>query len=222
MRSATAAGRLVSRTRHPLDREVLADWIVHAAGIACGSVGGIALLAMAAHSADRGQIASVGVYVSGLLAMLVCSALYHVWRSYRHRDWLRRFDHAAIFVMIAGTYTPIAVLAVGRPWDTVILAAVWAVAFVGVVLKLVQPKAIESISVALYLLQGWIGLLALGELLASVPARALVMILLGGLVYSGGVVFHLSSRRYNLALWHGCVLVGAAFHYMAVVSLLQI
>jgi hemolysin III len=201
---------------------MVADWIVHAAGIACGSVGGIALLAMAANSDDRGQLAAVGVYVAGLLAMLVCSALYHVWRSPGRRDWLRRLDHAAIFVMIAGTYTPIAVLAVERPWHTVILAAVWAVALAGVVLKLVQPKAIESISVALYLLQGWIGLFVLDELVASVPARALVMVLLGALVYSGGVAFHLSSRRYSLALWHGCVLVGAAFHYMAVVSLLQL
>jgi hemolysin III len=100
------------------------------------------------------------------------------------------------------------------------VTAVWTVAGVGVVLKLVRPRAIESISVALYLLQGWIGLFALQDLLASVPADVLMMILLGGLVYSGGVVFHLSARRYSLALWHACVLVGAGLHYIAIVSLM--
>ncbi len=205
--------------RHPLDREILADWIVHAVGLVCGLVGGLGLFVMAVR-APAGAFVPVGVYVAGLLAMLTCSALYHVLRSHPRRDWLRRLDHAAIFVMIAGTYTPIAVLGLERPWDLVVILTVWAVAAVGVVLKLIRPQSIESVSVALYLLQGWIGLLALEELWASVPLRVLVMILLGGLAYSGGVIFHLSARSYSRALWHGCVLVGATFHYFAIASLI--
>ena len=203
-----------------IDRETLADWIVHAVGLVCGLVGGVGLLVMAAQSRAEAPLVPVGVYVTGLLVMLTCSALYHVLRWHPRRDWLRRLDHAAIFVMIAGTYTPIALLALERPWDLAVTGAVWAVAAVGVVLKLIRPQSIERISVALYLLQGWIGVFALAELWASVPLRVLVMILLGGLVYSGGVVFHLSARRYNLALWHGCVLVGAAIHYLAIASLI--
>jgi hemolysin III len=145
-----------------------------------------------------------------------------VLRSHPRRDWLRRLDHAAIFVMIAGTYTPIAMLALDRPWDLAVTLAVWAVAAAGVALKLLRPQSIEKVSVALYLLQGWIGLIALHELWAAVPQWALLMILLGGLVYSGGVIFHLSVRRYSLALWHGCVLVGATFHYIAIASLIAV
>ena len=182
-----------------LDRETLADWIVHAVGLVCGLAGAL-----------------------GLLAMLTCSALYHVLRSHPRRDWLRRLDHAAIFVMIAGTYTPIAILGLERPWDLAVTLTVWAIAAVGVILKLVRPKAIESVSVALYLLQGWIGLFALYQLWTSFRPWVLVMILLGGLAYSGGVIFHLSVRRYSRALWHGCVLIGATFHYVAIASLVAV
>jgi hemolysin III len=203
-----------------LDRETLADWIVHAVGLVCGWAGARGLLAMAASAPAAAPLVPIGVYVAGLLAMLTCSALYHVLRSHPRRDWLRRLDHAAIFVMIAGTYTPIAILGLERPWDLAVTLTVWAIAAVGVILKLVRPKAIESVSVALYLLQGWIGLFALYQLWTSFRPWVLVMILLGGLAYSGGVIFHLSVRRYSRALWHGCVLIGATFHYVAIASLI--
>jgi hemolysin III len=203
-----------------LDRETLADWIVQAVGLVCGLAGALGLLAMAASAPAGAPLVPIGVYVAGLLAMLTCSALYHVLRSHPRRDWLRRLDHAAIFVMIAGTYTPIAILGLERPWDLAVTLTVWAIAAVGVILKLVRPKAIESVSVALYLLQGWIGLFALYQLWTSFRPWVLVMILLGGLAYSGGVIFHLSVRRYSRALWHGCVLIGATFHYVAIASLI--
>jgi len=202
-----------------LDRETLADWIVHAVGLVCGLAGALGLLAMAARAPEGAPLVPTSVYVARLLAMLTCSALYHVLRAHPRRDWLRRLDHAAIFVMIAGTYTPIAILGLERPWDLAVTLTVWAIAAVGVILKLVRPKAIESVSVALYLMQGWIGLFALYQLWTSFRPWVLVMILLGGLAYSGGVIFHLSVRRYSRALWHGCVLVGATFHYVAIASL---
>jgi hemolysin III len=123
--------------------------------------------------------------------------------------------------MIAGTYTPLALLGMTAPWGAILTGSVWAVAVAGIVLKLVRPRALQPVSVALYLAQGWMGLFALRELLASVPAATLWLILAGALVYSGGVVFHLSSRRYSLALWHACVLAGAALHYAAIALLLQ-
>jgi hemolysin III len=123
--------------------------------------------------------------------------------------------------MIAGTYTPIALLALRPPWDAALTMAVWIAAAAGMVLKLVKPRRVESISVGLYLLLGWIGVIALNELLASIAAGTLLMILIGGLVYSGGVVFHLSARRYHLVLWHASVLTGAAFHFVAIASLIQ-
>jgi hemolysin III len=205
--------------RAPLDREILADWIVHAVGLVSGLLGAVGLFVMAARAPAGNPIVPVGVYVTGLLAMLTCSALYHVLHAHPRRDWLRRLDHAAIFVMIAGTYTPVAALGLDPPWDLAIILAVWTVAAVGVTLKLLRPQSIERVSVALYLLQGWIGLLAMQQLWASVPLRVLIMILLGGLAYSGGVIFHLSVRRYSRALWHSSVLVGATLHYFAIATL---
>jgi hemolysin III len=202
-----------------LDREILADWIVHGVGLVCGLVGAVGLVLVATYSTEGHPLVPVSVYVAGLLAMLTCSALYHVLRSHPRRDWLRRLDHAAIFVMIAGTYTPVAALGLDRPWNFTVILAVWVIAAVGVTLKLIRPHAIERISVALYLLQGWIGLFVMKELWTSVPSGVLVLIVLGGLVYSGGVIFHLSLRRYSRALWHGCVLVGATLHYFAITAL---
>lgn len=205
--------------RTPLDREILADWIVHAVGLVFGLVGAVGLVVVAAYATEGHPLIPVSVYIASLLAMLTCSALYHVLHTHPRRDWLRRLDHAAIFVMIAGTYTPVAGLGLDWPWNLVVILAVWMVAAVGVTLKLIRPHAIERMSVALYLLQGWIGLFVMEQLWKSVPTGVLVLILLGGLVYSGGVIFHLSVRRYSRALWHGSVLVGATFHYVAITSL---
>ncbi|TAJ35032.1 MAG: hemolysin III family protein [Reyranella sp.] len=203
-----------------------ADAIVHALGLTLGAIGATVLLVVTAHSGVAGQFVPVLVYVVGLVAMLGCSAAYNLRkapsepRADRWRDWLRRFDHAAIFVMIAGTYTPLVLLRLPEPWATGLTVAIWAAAALGIAAKLLRPRGIEALSVVLYLLMGWIGLVAIDPLLASVERGALILVLVGGLVYSGGVVFHLSSRlRYQRALWHASVLVAASIHYAAILSL---
>jgi hemolysin III len=198
-------------------RAFLADVAVHALGLVLGAAGAVAMLAVAA----RGERLAVAVYLVGLAAMLGCSALYNVWRSCPWRDWLRRLDHAAIFVMIAGTYTPLALRLPGA-WAIGLTTGVWTAAAVGVAVKLLQPHRVETLSVALYLALGWIGLVAIEPLLASLDRTTLVLLLAGGVVYSGGVVFHLSaSRSYGRALWHGSVLIAAALHYAAILSMLE-
>jgi hemolysin III len=202
-------------------RELLADLAVHALGLALGAAGVVAMLVVAAQSSVHGQFLPVTVYLAGLLAMLGCSAVYHVWRSCRWRDWLRRLDHAAIFVMIAGTYTPL-VLRLPQGWALGLTVGVWTAAIVGVVAKLFQPRRIEALSVALYLVLGWVGVIAVEPLLASLDQTTLVLLLLGGVVYSAGVVFHLAAHwRYARALWHGSVVIAAAIHYAAIMTLLQ-
>jgi hemolysin III len=204
-------------------RERLADLAVHALGLILGVAGAIVMLTVAARGAARDQLLASAVYLFGLIAMLACSALYNVcvWWSFRHRDWLRRLDHAAIFVMIAGTYTPLA-LRLPAAWASGLIAGVWTAAIVGVAAKLWQPHRVEALSVALYLALGWIGLIALEPLLASLDGTTLLLLLLGGVVYSAGVVFHLAGDgRYGKALWHGCVLIAAAIHYVAILSMLE-
>jgi hemolysin III len=198
-------------------RELWADVAVHALGLALGAAGVVAML----HVAGDGQLLPITVYLAGLLAMLSCSAVYNVWRSCRWRDWLRRFDHAAIFIMIAGTYTPL-VLRLPTGWALSLTTGVWTAALAGVAAKLIQPRRIEALSVALYLALGWVGVIAAEPLLASLDRATLVLLLAGGVVYSVGVIFHLAVRwPYARALWHGSVLIAATIHYAAIMTLLQ-
>ena len=132
------------------------------------------------------------------------------------KEVLRRLDHAAIFVMIAGSYTPFA-LVVGGIAGHALLAAVWAIAAVGVAIKLRFPRRFDKISVLLYLFQGWIVVLALDSITAALPSRALTLLVAGGIVYTLGVGFHLMERlRFHNVIWHVFVLGGAACQFVAI------
>jgi hemolysin III len=204
-------------------REHAADRWVHLLGLGLGLPAAVAVVIVAAIDGARDQLAPVALYALGLLAMLGCSAAYHLLRphlgdSSRRRDWLRRLDHAAIFAMIAGTYTPFTLL-LERAWATGLTAGIWGVAALGIAAKLWKPHGIAPVSVALYLALGWIGLLALGPFTASLGEDTLVLLAVGGALYTAGVVFHLWQRLpYQNAIWHGFVLVAAGVHYAAVLT----
>ncbi len=198
--------------------EQAADRVVHALGICLGVIGVVALVWVAVIDGRPDDLAPVLIYAAGLLAMLGCSAAYNVFHASGRREWLRRFDHAAIFAMIAGTYTPFTVR-LANGWAAGLTAAIWVVAAAGIALKLWQPRRIEAISVALYLALGWIGLAAAGPFASALDARTLGLLALGGIVYTAGVIFHLWRRLpYQNAIWHGFVLVAAAIHYLAVLT----
>ena len=202
-------------------REVLADGVVHALGLALGVAGAATLVGLAVFHGNPVLAAPLFVYASGLVAMLGCSAAYNLLRASRHRDWLRRFDHAAIFAMIAGTYTPFTILGLRSGWSTGLTIGIWSVAAIGIALKLWQPRRIETISVALYLGLGWIGLIALHPFLVALDTATLALLAAGGILYSVGVVFHLWRRLpYHNAIWHGFVLVAAGIHYLAVLTVI--
>jgi len=210
-------------TRTPTAAELAADGAIHVLGLCLGLPAAIAVVAAAAGA--PGQLAPVALYAAGLAAMFGCSAAYHLLRASRRREWLRRFDHAAIFAMIAGTYTPFT-LRLERAWAFGLTAAIWSIAALGIALKLWRPRRVSkmtrgSISVVLYLALGWIGLVALGPFMASLAPSTLALLAAGGVIYSAGVVFHLWERLpYQNAIWHGCVLVAAAVHYLAVLRTL--
>jgi len=162
----------------------------------------------------------VSIYVAGLVAMLTVSAIYNLWPVSRAKWVLRRFDHSAIYVLIAATYTPfitempLSVTSVG------LLAGVWTIAVVGTVLKLGLPGRLDNLSIALYLAMGWSGVMVYNTLVETLPPSVLWLIAAGGLLYSFGVIFHVWERlRFQNAIWHGFVLLGAACHYSAVLSL---
>jgi len=203
-------------------REHIADRWVHVLGLGLGLPAALGVVVVAALGGAQGQLAPVALYAAGLLAMLGCSAAYHLRRASTRRDWLRRLDHAAIFAMIAGTYTPFT-LKLERAWALGLTSAIWALAAAGIAAKLVRlrPDRLHGISVALYLVLGWIGLLALGPFMASLGAPTLALLAAGGALYTAGVVFHLWQRLpYQNAIWHGFVLAAAGVHYAAVLTVL--
>lgn len=203
-------------------RELRADAAVHLLGLAGSAVALAALLAVVVPSGDTLPIVAASVYCTGLVAMLWLSAAYNLVRRGDWKERLRRADHAAIFLMIAGTYTPFALVSLGGVAGHALLALVWLIAAAGIFLKLLYPRRYERISIGLYLGLGWIGLPLVGVLVAVLPPGALVPLAIGGVLYTVGVGFHLWERLpYHNAVWHGFVLAAAGCHYAAVLAVLS-
>src|SRR4051812_2229690 len=200
--------------------ELIADGVVHIIGICFGLVAATALIVLTTVYATAIDVAVVSVYVAGLLAMLVLSATYNLWPVSRAKWVLRRFDHSAIYVLIAATYTPFIMELKDSMFAMILLAGVWCVAIVGIVLKLVLPGRFDRLSVGLYLAMGWSGFMLYDAVVAALPTVALVFVIAGGALYSLGVIFHAWQRlRFQNAIWHSFVLLGAACHYTAVLDL---
>jgi hemolysin III len=198
--------------------EVSADRIIHAIGVAFGLIGGALLLTFAAEIASPAGLIATILYVIGLIAMLVCSAVYNLSFASPRRELLRRMDHAAIFLMIAGTYSPFTLGRLDGAWSIWLAAVVWGGAILGAVAKLTVPRRIERFAVVLYLALGWVVLVALEPLLSTLHPAVLILIAVGGLLYTAGVAFHLwRGLRFQNAIWHALVLSAAACHYAAVV-----
>jgi hemolysin III len=201
--------------------ELVADGIVHGVGIGLTICGAIILLALCALAGRADQLVTAGIYALSLLAALTISAAYNLWPVSPTKWWLRRFDHAAIFLLIAGTYTPLLAEIPDPRVSRWLLGGIWAAAALGIATKIVLPGRFDRLTVALYLILGWSGLLAIGPVVAALPPAALVLIFTGGLLYSTGVVFHLwHELRFQNAIWHGFVLIASACYYGAVVNAL--
>jgi hemolysin III len=209
------------RLRWDYDRaEMIADGIVHVIGIALGLTGVIAILVLAADALDGPvEIAAIAVYGLGILAVLCTSAAYNLWPISRTKWMLRRFDHACIYILIAGTYTPF-ITQLKSGWvATSLFVGVWTVAIVGAALKIAFPGRLDRVAVASYLLLGASGILAYDVVASSLPPTTVALILIGGAIYTAGVPFHLwESLRFQNAVWHSFVLVATACFYTAVLS----
>jgi len=202
------AVRIYSRLEHG------ADAAVHVLGIGFAVTATLWLLWNVSGFAT---VAAVSVYCVGLLAMIVASAAYNLTPTGTLKEILRRFDHSAIFVMIAATYTPFAAARLGYPVGDVILALVWTAAVFGVGLKMAFPRRFEKVSVVLYLAMGWLIVTAIKPLAASVAAVDFWLLIAGGLIYSAGVAFYLIERiPFHKAIWHAFVLIAAVLHFTAI------
>lgn len=200
--------------------EIIADAAVHAIGVCVALPGAYLLLTTAAARGDAVLLASVTLYAGGLLAMLVCSGLYNALGACDGA--LRRLDHAAIFLLIAGTYAPLSLLAIGGQEGRVLFALVGGTAVFGTLIKLARPERLERLSLPLYLVLGWAVLPLVQPLSRTLSEPSFDLLIAGGLVYTAGIVFHLWERLpYHKAIWHLFVLVGAACHYKVVLELVR-
>jgi hemolysin III len=200
--------------------ELIADGVVHAVGIVFGLVAATVLVVLTAVYASPRDIFAVSIYVVGLLSMLVLSASYNLWPVSPTKWILRRFDHSAIYVLIAATYTPFIMELADSVVAIALLTGVWCVAIFGIVLKLGWPGRFDRLSVGLYLALGWSGLMLYNSVISELPHVALWLVLAGGALYSLGVIFHAWRRlRFQNVIWHCFVLLGAACHYTAVLDL---
>jgi hemolysin III len=189
--------------------EHVADGCIHAVSVVASVVAAASLTVFAFHSLPALSIVSIVIYSAGLVAVFAISAGYHLVTLPGLKAILRRFDHAAIYVKIAATYTQFALVKMGGPAGFALLGAVWLIGLFGAVVKLAWPGQLARASYGLYLAQGWICVAALNPLTAAVSSRTLVLLIVGGGLYTIGVVFHLwRSLPYHNAIWHAFVLVG--------------
>jgi hemolysin III len=219
--ASTSMHAAAGAVRWNYDRsELIADAVVHIAGVCFGLVAATALIVLAAVYATAIDVAAVSVYVAGLLAMLVLSATYNLWPASRVKWVLRRFDHSAIYALIAATYTPLIMELKESYFAIALLIGVWCLAIVGIVIKLALPGRYDRLAVGLYLAMGWSGMMLYDAVVKALPAMALWFIVTGGVLYSLGVIFHAWQRlRFQNAIWHSFVLSGAACHYTAILDL---
>ena len=197
--------------------ELAADRIIHTIGNFAGVVGSVMLVGIAVGVAERPIFLASLVYSICLLTMLGCSAAYDLASNGPRKAFLRQLDHAAIFLMIAGTYTPFTTCRLHGVWAIGMTAAVWTGAITGAAMKLICPRGIKPGSIVAYLAPGWMILLGMRPMLASVDALTAILIGIGGVLYSIGVAVHLwRTLPFHNAIWHSFVLVAASSHYAAI------
>lgn len=197
--------------------ELVADAIVHAVAFFAGLIAVTVLMVEVVRRGSLADALALAVYAVGLLALFGFSAAYNLAPHSPVKRLLRAFDHSAIFLMIAGTYTPLLIQLESRALAAGLGAVVWTGAVVGIVMKITLPHRFERLSLVLYVALGWVIVVALGPLAAALPPAAFALVVAGGLIYTAGIVFHLwDSLKYQSAIWHGFVTVAAGCQFAAI------
>jgi hemolysin III len=210
---------LLPKLHYPTRLEKLVDGWVHGVALALFTLAVFAALGLAIWQGGLGMASAVAVYAVCVLTMIGCSMAYNLAENHKRKLLLRRFDHAAIFLMIAGTYTPFTAIAFDGWLSVGMTALIWALALVGVVGKLFLPGVSKKIWLALYIAMGWLIVVATGPMLSEVPLAGVILLLVGGVIYTVGVPFYAWEKLpFRRAIWHGFVMAAAAVHYAAVLT----
>ncbi len=199
--------------------EIIADSIVNGVGVVLALIGATVLIVYATLWRSEGEIAAAWIYGLGLVLTMTMSFSYNIWPVSPTKWILRRFDHSAIFVLIAATYTPFLERGADDPLLLSTLIALWVFAAIGIVLKCGFPGRYDRLAILLYLAMGWSGVLVAEPVAARIPSVSMLLIVVGGVVYSLGVIFHVWEKlRFQNAIWHAFVLTAAGIHYAAVMT----
>lgn len=203
-------------------REELANVVTHGIGLVL-SIAGLALMVTyAGLRGDAWTVTSTAIFGATLVLLYTTSTLYHSARDEQRKVLLRKFDHAAIFLLIAGSYTPFLLVSLRGPWGWSLFGVVWGLAVVGVALKFWFTGRFRVLSTLIYIGMGWLVMAAFRPLMAALPSGGLWLLLVGGLCYTGGAAFYLwKSLPFHHAVWHLWVLAGSACHWAAVFFYVQ-
>lgn len=197
--------------------EETASSITHALGVLLSAAGLCVMLVLASGGGGYRRIITVSIYGSTLLLMYLASTCYHLVRKPKLKRVMRVLDHSSIFLLIAGTYTPIVLVSMRGGWGWSLFGVEWGLAIAGVAFKMFFIERWESLSLSIYLLMAWIALVAIKPLLATLPMGGIVLLFCGGVVYTAGVGFYLWKQLpFNHAIWHLFVLGGSICHFFAV------
>ncbi len=202
--------------------EEIVSGITHGIG-ALLSIAGLGFLVVCAASyGNAWHIVSFSIFGGTLVVLYVASTLYHSLSTPSAKLVFKKLDHAAIFLLIAGTYTPFMLVNLRGAWGWSLLGVTWTLAGIGITTKSITVTKFRRLSVAMYLCMGWLVLIAIREVLSEVPHKTFVLLLVGGISYSVGVIFYAWRKMpFNHGVWHVFVLCGSVMHYFAVLSILR-
>ncbi|MEZ8611674.1 hemolysin III family protein [Vibrio sp. 10N.247.311.14] len=200
------------------DIEEHANAITHGLGVVLGVVGLILLLIRAFdYQADMLTVASMAIYGSSIILLFLASTLYHSITTEKTKRLLKTLDHCAIYLLIAGSYTPFLLVGLRTPLAMGLMAVIWGIALVGIIMKIAFVYRFKRLSLFIYLAMGWLSLIVVYQLAMNIEMGGLVLLALGGVIYSLGVIFYVAKRiPYNHAIWHLFVLAGCACHFFAI------
>ncbi|MDH5928329.1 hemolysin III family protein [Vibrio lentus] len=200
------------------DIEERANAITHGLGVVLGVVGLILLLIRAFdYQADMLTVASMAVYGSSIILLFLASTLYHSITTEKTKRLLKTLDHCAIYLLIAGSYTPFLLVGLRTPLAMGLMAVIWGIALVGIIMKIAFVYRFKRLSLFIYLAMGWLSLIVVYQLAMNIDLGGLVLLAVGGVIYSLGVIFYVAKRiPYNHAIWHLFVLAGCACHFFAI------
>jgi hemolysin III len=203
-------------------KEEIFNSVTHGIGTLLSAAALVLLVVHAVGKGDVWHIVSYTIYGSSLVLLYLCSTLYHSFTKEKIKNLFARFDHAAIFLLIAGTYTPFLLTVLRGTLGWILFGIIWGVAIIGVVIRSIFLTRFRKLMVALYLAMGWMFVVAVGPMMRNLPQTSIIFLFLGGIFYSTGVVFYLRRNlKYGHGIWHLFVLAGSIMHFFAVIYSVQ-